>query len=152
MTGCVTPRCASSRLAWGSDELIPSGHACRKSMWIFYLNLTLEGVAERHIYQKPHANLEEVQRGDIHIYIIYSPQNGDLFIHVLVEVPLRGTRFDDYRHYPTLHLFEACMGFLMNVSPRDTLAETLAQRQFKILKFKIAGVAENNSKLLTQKS
>ena len=77
-------------------------------------------VPRGHVHQKPHASLEEAQRGDIRIYAIYSPQNGDLFIHVVVEVPLRGTLFADCLHYPTLHLFEVCMGFLIKVSLRDT--------------------------------
>ena len=44
-------------------------------------------VPRGHVHPNPHASLEEAQRGDIRIYVIYSPQNGDFFIHVGAECP-----------------------------------------------------------------
>ena len=39
---------------------------------------TLVGVAERHLYQKPHANLEEVQRGVMYKIIKLRPSKRDI--------------------------------------------------------------------------
>ena len=84
-------------------------------------------VPKGHVHPKPHASLEEAQRGDIRIYAIYSPQNGDFFIHIVLDVPLRGTLFDDSLHHPTLHLFEVCVGFRVKVSLRDTHKSNLTR-------------------------
>ena len=58
--------------------------------WIIWVSIKSVGIFSKrvprgHAHQKPHASLEEAQRGYIHIYAIYSPQNGDFFIHVGVE-------------------------------------------------------------------
>ena len=53
-----------------------------ENQWGYFGSIYSVGVAERHLYPKPHANLEEVQRGVIYTIIKTRPPMGDFYNHV----------------------------------------------------------------------